>query len=108
EPRLAHPRTNPVDKGELPDRRGDRPLMDDLLHLFENCAAPLGVEFGALLLEQLVQIRVAAIDIGAALDREGFEAGRGVAERAAGPIEQVLDLLLGVSLELGAAFWRPP
>src|SRR5207244_11805451 len=95
------------DKGELPDRRGDRPRMDELLHRFENCGAPLGVELGALLLEKLVQIRVAAIDISAALDRQGFEAGRRVAERAAAAHDQVLELLLGVSLEEGGAFERP-
>jgi len=49
--------------------------MNDLLHLFEDRGAPLGVELGGLLLEQLVDIRLAAIDIGAALGPQRFEAG---------------------------------
>src|SRR3954462_6977373 len=45
-----------VDEGELPDRRVHRAFVNDLLHLFEDRAALLLIEFGALLLEHLVEI----------------------------------------------------
>src|SRR5512133_3574001 len=60
---FTDPRSVTVDEGELPDRREDCSLMDDLLHLFEDRAALLLIEFGGLLLEQLVEVRVAAISI---------------------------------------------
>ena len=54
--------------------------MDDLLHLVQDLLARFAVELGRLLLEQLVEIGVAAIRVDAALHGEYFEAGGGVAE----------------------------
>jgi len=41
------------------------------------------IELGRLLREQLVEIGITAIGVGAALGRQDLEAGRRVAERAA-------------------------
>src|SRR5438445_6583376 len=95
-----------IDESELPDRREDCPFMDDLLHLFEDRGALLLVEFGGLLLEQLIEVGVAAISIAAALDRHGLDPGRRVAEGAAAAHDQVLVLLLSIALEEGGAFER--
>ena len=72
--------------------------MDDLLHLVQDLLAAFRVEFRRLFLEQLIEVRVAAIRIDAALHGEYFEARRGVAERSAAALDQVLELLLGITL----------
>ena len=61
--------------------------MHQLLHPVEQRLALLVVELGGLLREQLVDLGVAAVNVGAALDDEGFQAGRGVAEGGAAAID---------------------
>ena len=56
--------------------------------------ALLVVEFGRLLLEQRVDIGVAAVDVGAAFDDKRIEAGRGIAERAAAGLDDAWNFLL--------------
>src|SRR5262249_60671734 len=72
----------------------------------ERRFAPRVVELRRLLREQRVDVRIAAVGIGAALRDECLEAGRGVAEGAAGAPDQVLETLLRVSLEEGRALQR--
>jgi hypothetical protein len=55
-------RASAVDEGELPDRCIDRPFVNDLLHLVQDRLAFLAIEFDRLLLIQLVEIGVAAVD----------------------------------------------
>src|SRR5215472_7801966 len=107
EPGLADPRSHTIDEAELPDRRVDRPLGHDLLHLVEDCCELLVVELGRLLLVELIDVGVAAIDIGAALDDKGLQPGRGVAERAAAAEDQVFELLVRIGLNNGRPFERP-
>src|SRR5260370_12345155 len=97
-----------VDEGELPDRRVHRALIDDLLHLLEDCGAFLLIELGTLLLEHLVEVGVAAIGVSPAFDRQGFEAGRRLARRAASPLCQVLVFLFPIALSKNCAFSRLP
>src|SRR5437867_8458383 len=80
EPRLANPRTDAVDEGELPDRHSDGALLDQLLHLLQRRGALGMVEFDCLLIVQLVYVGIAAINKGATLDGKGGQPVRGVAE----------------------------
>src|SRR6516225_7334357 len=80
EPRLSDPRSDAIDKAELPDRRVNHPLGDDLLHLVEDRRTLLVVEFGGLLLVEGVDVGVAAIDIGATFDDKSLQARRGITE----------------------------
>ena len=67
----------------------------------------MGVEFDGLLLKQLIKVGIAAVDIGAAFDDKGLEAGRRVAEGAAAAPYNILQRFLGVSLDIGRPFHRP-
>jgi hypothetical protein len=64
------------------------------------------VELRGLVSEQAVEIGVASIDVGAAGDDEGLEAGGGVAEDAAEDVDDVLELLLRERLEEGGPLER--
>src|SRR5580692_5007047 len=92
-PRLSDARANAVDEGELPDRRVDRPFVDDLLHLVQDRLAFLVIELDRLLLVQLVEVGVAAVDENSALDDMRFEPGRGIAERAGAGLDDVFERL---------------
>ena len=69
--------------------------------------AALLVEIGRLLLEQSVDVRIAAVDVRAAGGDEGLQPGGRVAEGAAGGLHDVLELLVGVRAEEGRALERP-
>src|SRR5205823_7621325 len=84
---FADARADAVDKGQLPDRRVNGPFINGLLHLVQDRLSLLTVELDGLLLVQLVEIGVVAVDKDAALDDMGFEAGRGVAERAGSSLD---------------------
>src|SRR3954467_1384349 len=79
----ADPRPDPAEKGELPDRRVDRLLVYELLHLGQDHLALFRVEFVGLLQVKLVDFRITAVHVRAALDDERGQPRRGVAERAA-------------------------
>src|SRR6476661_2464888 len=53
------------------------------------------VELRGLLRSQCVDVRIAAIDIGAAFDDEGVEAGSGIAERAGAALNKIFVGLVG-------------
>jgi hypothetical protein len=53
------------------------------LHLFEDRNPLLRVEFGDLLRVELVDIEIAAVNVGAVRDSEGGKPGRRVTEGAA-------------------------
>src|SRR5438132_7214849 len=106
EPRLLDPRTDAVQEGELPDRHEDHLLVHELLDLHEDRLAFLPVELRGLLVEEPVDVRVAAVDVRPAGHHERFEPRGGVAERTGGPVGEVLVLLLAPLLEEGRALDR--
>src|SRR6266446_3711731 len=95
ETRLRDPRSDGVDEPELPDRRVDRLVVDELLHLFEDRRALLVVELVGLLGMERIDVGVAAIGKGAVLDDKGGEPGRGIAEGAARPLNDPARVFLG-------------
>src|SRR6266699_6828545 len=95
ETRLRDSRSDGIDEPELPDRRVYRPLVDELLHLFEDRHALLVVELVGLLRVERIDVGVAAIGKGAVLDDKGGEPGGGVAEGAARPLNDPASVFLG-------------
>ena len=91
-PRLADARTQAVDEAELPDRREDPPLIDELLNFVQQRLALLLIEFGRLLLEHLVDVRIVPIDVWATLDREQLKPRGGVAEGTAAALDDALQV----------------
>src|SRR5439155_10204750 len=83
---------------ELPDRREHRLLVDELLDAMERRLAALLVELGTLLPEEPVDVGIAAVHVGAPRGHEGLEPGRRVAERGARAQDEVLELLLDLTL----------
>ena len=81
--------------------------MNELLDLVQERLALGVVEFDRLLLKQRVNFGIVAVGIGTALDGEGFEAGRGVAESGAASHDQVLVFLFRIALEKRGALDRP-
>src|SRR5262249_8053285 len=96
-----------IEKAQLPDRRKDRPFTDELLDLVQNRFASFPVELGRLLLEQRVDIGIAAVDVSAAFGNKGLEAGRSIAKRTAPGLDDAREFLAGVSLEKGGPLERP-
>src|SRR5262249_42243763 len=107
EPRLADPRPGAVQECELPEGRIDRPVVNDLLDLVQSCLALLCVDLGALLLERCVEVGVAAVDVGATFRDVGLDAACRVAEGAARALDDILEALLGVTLEERGPLQRP-
>src|SRR5690242_6178846 len=104
--RFVDARALAVEESELPQRGVDSALMDQLLHAMQQLGAFGAIGFDRLLGEQLVDVRVAAIDISAALDDERLHARGGVAEGAAAALYDVAVLLLHVALIEGGALDR--
>src|SRR2546428_410302 len=75
EPRLFHAPAPARDEGELVDRRGHCALVDELLDALQDRLALRTIELGGLLLEETVQIGVAAVRERAIRDDAGLEAG---------------------------------
>ena len=75
--------------------------MDELLHPVKDGFAALSVHLPRLLLEQAVEIGIAAVDVGPAIHQEGLEARGGIAEGAARSLDEILELLLRVATEEG-------
>src|ERR687888_1791910 len=105
--RLLQPRTDAVQEGQLPDRRVDRPLVDELLNAVQRRLTTFGIELHRLLLEQAVDVRIAAVHVRAAGRDECLEPRGRVAEGAARPLDDVPELLLAVAAEERRALERP-
>src|SRR5262249_45733754 len=88
-----------VDEAQLPERRKDRLVVDELLNAMERCLAALSVQVDRLLAEQSVDVGIASVDVRPARNDEVLETARGVAERAAQTIDEIFQLLLLVALE---------
>src|SRR4029450_12737394 len=101
DPRLFYPRAQTRQAGVEPDGRDDHLLVDELLDAVQGRLAPLRVQLVRLLLEEAVDIGVAAVDVRAAPDDEGLDSSRGIAEGAAGAGDEPLVFLFGPSLEVG-------
>src|SRR5262252_10746138 len=97
-PRLRDARADALQNGELPDRQEHTLVVDELLDTLQQRLALSQIELARLVLEQRVDVRIAAVGEGAARHRERFEAGRRGAEDATEPVDQVLELLLLIGL----------
>lgn len=89
EARFPDARPHPVEKRQLPDGRVHDLVGDELLDLVQHGLAPLAIRLGGLFLEQPVDVRIAAVDISPARDHESVEARGGIAEGAAGGLDEV-------------------
>jgi hypothetical protein len=76
--------------------------MNELLDFFQYRRAFRVVELDRLLLVQSIDIRIAAIGLGAALDYEGLDARCRLAEGGIAVLDDVLELLVGVASEEAA------
>src|SRR5262249_714285 len=107
EARLRHARAGGVDEAELPDRRVDGFVVDELLDPVERRLAPLTVELAGLLSDEPVDIGIAAVDVGTAGGDERLEADRRIPEGAADAVDEILELLLLIRLEEARPLERP-
>ena len=73
----------------------------------QDCLPLLVVELDRLLLVERVDVRVAAIDKGTAFDDVGLITRRRVAKGTRAGLDDVLERLLGVSLDEGGPLDRP-
>src|SRR3989441_1438729 len=105
--RLLHAWPVAIDEGELPDRRDHRLVVHELLDPLERRLAPLPVHLARLLAEEPVDVRVAAVDVGATGGDERLEAGRRVPEGPGAALDDVPELLLPVLGEERRALERP-
>src|ERR1041384_6655602 len=103
EPGLADARADAVEEGELPDRRIDRALVNELLHPVQDRLALRTIELARLLPVERIHVRIAAVSKHAALDHLRLEPGGGVAEGAGRGLDDVLERLFRVALEEGRA-----
>src|SRR5690348_18022614 len=83
ESRLADTGADAVEEAQLPNWGVNRFLVDELLHLVEDRGALLVIEFVGLLRKELVDVGVAAIGVGAALDDERGQPRRRIPKGAA-------------------------
>src|SRR5262249_4207555 len=95
-----------VEEGELPDRRIDDALVHELLDPVKCRLATLRIQLDRLLLEEPIDVGIAAIDVRAAGGDERFQPRRGVAERAAATLHDVPEFLLAVGAEERCALER--
>src|SRR2546430_2331494 len=107
ETRLFHSRPVAAHQAELKDGRDHRLLVDELLDAVQRRLAPLLVELGALLAEEAIDVRVAAVYVRAARRDEGFDPRRGVAEGGASAVHEVSVLLVAIALLECGALERP-
>ena len=107
ETRFADARADAVEEGQLPDRREDHALDHDLLHLVKDRRALLAIELDRLQLIERVEIGIAAVRKDATLDRERLETRGCVAESPGARLDDILELLLGISLDERRSLDRP-
>src|SRR5262249_1904605 len=107
EPRLGDPGPLAVDEGELPDGNDHRLLVYELLDLLQDRLALLSVLFARLLAKESVDVRVAAVHVGAASDDEGFQSLSRVAEGAVRRVRAILEFLLPEAVVERRALQRP-
>src|SRR5213593_4899735 len=96
EARLRHPRSMPVDEGQLPDGGDHGLLVDELLDSVEDRLPFLRVHLARLLPDETFDIRIGSIGEGPARGHESVEPGGGVPEGAARGLDDVLQLFLAV------------
>src|SRR5206468_6369316 len=107
ETRLLHSRPVAAHQTDLDDGRDHRLLVDELLDAVQRRLAPLLVELGALLAEEPIDVRVAAVHVRAARRDEGFDPRRGVAEGGASAVHEVTVLIIAIALLECGALERP-
>src|SRR4030095_8107476 len=94
DPRLLNPRPDAVQWNVLPDRRDHDLLVDLLLDAMQESLALLAIQLARLLPEEPVDVRVAAIDVRAAANHQGFDPGGGVSEGAVAALNEASVFLL--------------
>src|SRR6266581_2841797 len=75
EPRLLHTWADPLQKGELPDRKDHGLFVDQLLDAMEERLPLFRIELARLLLEEPVDVGISPVGVGAARDDERLDAG---------------------------------
>jgi hypothetical protein len=70
-----------MQRGRLSDRGVHDPLLHQPLHLMQERLPPRAIAFHRLLLEELVDVAMAAIGVDARADPIGLNARGGVAKR---------------------------
>src|SRR5215831_9046997 len=96
--RVGHSWPHAVQVTDLPDGREDGLLMHELLDTFEDCPAPLRVQFGSLLTEERVDIGITAVDKRTAGSHERLDPCSGIAKGASAPLDKIPVLLVRVPL----------
>src|SRR5438105_13773005 len=107
ETRLLHSRPVAAHQADLNDGRDHRLVVDQLLDAVQRRLAPLLVELGALLAEEPIDVRIAAVHVRAARRDEGFDSRRGIAEGSTSAVHEVLVLLVAIALLERRALERP-
>src|SRR5262249_42001168 len=93
EPGLGHARADAVQPPKLPDWRVHDLLVDELLDLVEDRLALLPVQFRGLLLEEPVDVGIAAVCVDPLRVHERLKARRRVPERGRTALDHVAELL---------------
>src|SRR5262249_19776946 len=104
--RFLDSRSYAVQAGVQPDRRDHDFIVDELLDALQSGLASLRIQFPGLLGEETVDVRIAAVDIGAATGDEGLDSRGGAAVRGARALDDALVLFFGPSLEEGCPLDR--
>src|SRR5262249_35921069 len=96
-----------VYESQLPNRRVNCPLVNNLLHLLQERFALFLIQLRSLLLKELIELGIVAVGIVTAFDGVGLETRRGIAESTAAAHDEVLELFVAVAPEKGGRRQRP-
>src|SRR5215467_3831858 len=107
ETRFADLGADTMNGSVLPQMHVDSALVHELLDLAKGRSALFGIELSRLLLKERVNLWIGTIDVGATLCDECLKTRGGVAEGAAGPLDDVLEPLLSVPLKESGPLERP-
>src|SRR5215510_3021004 len=99
ETRFADLGADTMNGGALPQMHVDCALVHEFLDLAKSRFALFGIELGRLLLKERVNLWIGTIDVRATLCDECLKTRGGVAEGAAGPLDDILEPFLSVPLK---------
>src|SRR5439155_15671031 len=104
---IGHARSDAHQRAEVHHRREHHALDRQLLDAMEQRLPPAGIALARLLQEQVVEVGIAAVGVGALRVHEGLHATRGVARVARGGEEDAAQLLLAPGRVERRALHRP-
>src|SRR3989442_12405158 len=107
EPRFLHPRSESTHRRQLPDRCEHRLVVDELLNAMERRLATLPVELGGLLAKEPVDVGIAFVLVGSTRGHERLDPRGRVPERRTRAQDEILELLLDLSLVVRRPLERP-